>query len=90
MNINVQCNNVKGSREKRMQTKDNTQCVIEEENQRTCVKKSLSVAFQAGNDPLVNKLDYKNTQRPSKLKLPNILKSFKLQIPWDIMKYYLH
>ena len=89
MNINVQCNNVKGSREKRMQIKDNTQCVIKEENQRTW-RKNLSIALQAGNDPLVNKLDYKNTQRPSKLKLPNILKSSKLQIPWDIMKYYLH
>ena len=38
MNINVQYNNVEGSREKRVQTKDNTWCVIEEKNQKTQCK----------------------------------------------------
>ena len=90
MNINVQCNNVKDNRKKRMQTKDNTQCVIEEENQRTCVKKSLSAAFQAGNDPLLNKLDYKNTQRLFKPKLPNVLELSKLQLPRDFIKSCFH
>jgi len=77
MNVNVQCNNVKGSREKRMQTKYNNQRVIKEENQRIW-RKNLSATLQARNDPLVNKLDYKNTQRSSKPKLHNILKLSKL------------
>ena len=35
MNIYVQGNNVKGSREKKIKPQDNTWCVIEEENWKT-------------------------------------------------------
>ena len=73
------CNaiNVKGSRDKRIQVKDNTRHVFEEENQKTW-RKNLYVALQVGNDPLVNKLEYNNTQRPSKPKLTNVLELSKL------------
>ena len=40
--------------------------------------KNLSVALQVENDKLVNKLDYKNTQKPSKLMLFNVFELFKL------------
>lgn len=40
--------------------------------------KNLSVALQVENDKLVNKLDYKNTQKPSKLMLSNVFELFKL------------
>ena len=89
MNINVQCNNVKDSSEKRMQTKDNAQCVIEEENQ-IIRQKNFSAAFQVGNDPLVNKLNYKNTQKPSKPKLSNVLEPSKLQLSRDFTKSCLY
>ena len=89
MNINVQCNTVKGSREKRMQIKDNAQCVIEKEY-RITRQKNFSTAFQAGNDPLVNKLNYKNTQKPFKPKLSNVLETSKLQLPWDFTKSCLY
>lgn len=56
MNVNVKCNNVKGGREKRKQTKYNTQYVIKQENRSTWCK-NLFVTLQFGNDPLVNKLN---------------------------------
>lgn len=34
---------------------------------------NLSVAVQVGNDPLMNKLEYMNTHKPFKSKLPNVL-----------------
>ena len=40
--------------------------------------KNLFAALRAENDLIMNELDYKSTQRPSKLKLPNVLKPSKL------------
>ena len=40
--------------------------------------KNLYVALQVENDKLANKLDYKNTQKPSKLMLSNVFELFKL------------
>ena len=42
------------------------------------------------NDPLVNQLEYMNTQRPSKPKLPKILEPSKLLLPMDLTKSCLH
>ena len=42
------------------------------------ILKNLFAALWAENDLILNELDYKNTQRLSKLKLPNILEPSKL------------
>ena len=55
-------------------------CYWREKPQNSC-KKNLSTAFQTGNDPLLNKLDYKNTKRPSNPKLSNVLEPSNFQLP---------
>ena len=49
-----------------MQTKDNTSCIIKEENKKTW-RKNLFAVLQANNNPLVNELEYNNTNRQSNL-----------------------
>jgi len=44
---------------------------------------NLYVTLQIEIDPLVNKLEYMNNKRPSKLSLPNILEPSKLLLPTD-------
>lgn len=48
------------------------------------------MVLQAKNDPLANKLEYNNTQRHFILILPNVLESFKLLIPTDVIEYCLY
>ena len=59
-----------------MQTKDNTRCDIKEENRKTW-RKNVSAMLQVGNNLQVNELEYKNTNRLSKPKIPNVFKPFK-------------
>ena len=60
-----------------MQTKENTRCDIKEENRKTW-RKNVSAMLQVGNNLQVNELEYKNTDRLSKLKLLNVLEHSKL------------
>ena len=52
--------------------------------------KNFFATLQVEIDSLVNKLEYMNNKRPFKPSLPNVLKPFKLLLPTDFSKSYLH
>ena len=52
--------------------------------------KNLFATLQVEIDPLVNKLEYTNNEKPSKPSLPNVLEPFKLLLPMDFLEFCLH
>ena len=80
MNIKVQCNKEKGSRENNIKPKITTDVLLKRKTERTW-RKNLYVTFQAGIDPLLNKLEFKDNQRnPLSLIYPKYLRSPQLQL----------
>ena len=66
-------------REERSKYKITRQCVVEEETK--ILGENLSTALKAEIGPLVNELEYKNSNRPSKPYLPNALELSKSLLP---------
>ena len=62
MNIKVQCYNIKGSMEKNIKSKITLGVLSKSKTEEFGVK-NLSEALLAENNPLVNKLKYKDNQR---------------------------
>ena len=52
--------------------------------------KNFSTTFQVEIGPLVNKLEYMNNKRPSKLSLSQVLEPSKLLLPTDFLEFCLH
>ena len=72
---------VQGVREERCKDKIILKCVIKEETKKLDEKPLYDPPSR--NDPLVNKLEYKDAKRLSKPNLPKVLKPSKLQLLMD-------